>query len=287
MYKIARLRGLRYRFKQWRYFVSQEHGHVRKGEDLADQLDAKIHRLMTLNQNLLQMSEQNADQQANNGANNGNNLANRKGAQPSLAKQATKRNVSDDMSPQIISNILYQGGAGSDSEPATPSQITPRHVNLDPNSVNILTIDTNSANEQNNARPLSSSDKRVHFFKPGGKPLEAESSALLTPDASRPSTAGGVMYHHDGEGSSDNDQTNSSSYDGSRPDTPDLMEFNRKQSLAAAQLHNIPEHVLNTRPPPNAARAIMRHRAAVVGTNNVRAGHSSHHRRRKIPQQVS
>lgn len=281
-YRLARLKGLRYRFRQWRHFASQGQAMTRKGEEFSDQLDAKIHRLMALNQNLLQISEQQVDSQKN-------NLG-------KLTKEPTRRNIADDLSPQLISNLLASG-ASSDPEAnlPTPLGITPRlpsgHL------LSAMTTATTTAggmpgdgqasggdghlHDPTQNRPLSpDSSKRVQFFMPSGRPLEPEaaegydrdthsSSGFESPDVSRPSTADVLKIHH-------------SSTENSRPDTPELMDYNHKQAIAGAQQHNIPTHLLG-RPPPNAARAILRHRAAVVGTAN-RLGTSS--RRNRVPQQV-
>lgn len=252
---------------------------TRKGEEFSDQLDAKIHRLMTLNQNLLQISEQQVDSQKN-------NLG-------KLTKEPTRRNIADDLSPQMISNLLASG-ASSDPEAnlPTPLGITPRL----PSGHLLTTATANAAAgmlpdgdghassggghyDPAQHRPLSPDSKRVQFFMPKGRPLEPEAAegydrdanptGFESPDVSRPATADVLKIHH-------------SSNENSRPDTPELMEYNHKQATAGAQQHNIPPHLLG-RPPPNAARAILRHRAAVVGTAS-RLGTSS--RRNRVPQQV-
>lgn len=279
-YRLARLKGLRYRFRQWRHFASQGQAMTRKGEEFSDQLDAKIHRLMTLNQNLLQISEQQVDSQKN--------------TLGKLTKEPTRRNIADDLSPQLISNLLASG-ASSDPEAnlPTPLGITPRL----PSGHLLTTATANAATggmlpdgeghassggghfDPAQHRPLSPDSKRVQFFMPKGRPLEPEAAegydrdahpaGFESPDVSRPPTADVLKIHH-------------SSSENSRPDTPELMEYNHKQATAGAQQHNIPPHLLG-RPPPNAARAILRHRAAVVGTAS-RLGTSS--RRNRVPQQV-
>jgi hypothetical protein len=173
----------------------------------------------------------------------------------------------------------------SNQNAASPSS-TQADVTLTETSAGSNTSTSMALNSSVDGGQLSPADrKRVQFFMPGGNPLESDSTLpknpTETPDSSRLSTAAsGDLYHSSG---TDLLVLHGGMEDiGSPPDTPELMEFSRHQASVAAQKHNIPEHLL-TRPPPNAARAIMRHRAVVVGGNHVR--HNHRRRRHRVPQQ--
>lgn len=56
--RLATLKYLRIRFKQWRAFTSSDGGHLRQREQLSKDLDKKIKRLLTLNHNLLHLSSE-------------------------------------------------------------------------------------------------------------------------------------------------------------------------------------------------------------------------------------
>ncbi len=294
------------------------------GEELSEQLDAKIHRLMALNHNLLQISEQNAEQNNLNnnvtgGGGGGGVSSNTGGSMPQgkLVRQVTqRRNISDDRSPQLISHLLSSshtgdGSSSVDNTPRSPlagnrthhfhGEDPTRHHGHIPNNTNVVTFHTETPHPGMHdgahpfpnmpfimtGKPLESSDAAIAYMTPHHQQQPPSVSATphdshhlksaLSPEASRPSTAGGMLTSrgYSGQGFGD---------DPSRPDTPELMEFSRRQAAVAAQQHNVPAHLL-TRPPPNAARAIMRHRAAVVGSGL--GGHGGkHHRRQRVPQQV-